>query len=138
MILHHPVNNYIYAYKMLEKAYVEGKLRAIGVSNFPVEKLEHLLSECETVPAVMQVEAHPYYPAEKVKDYCEEKGIKLQAWFPLGHGNADLINDPVFVSWPRNGKSAVQVIFAGISRWIRPCSRQQVHGHVGKCRHLRF
>lgn len=114
MILHHPVNNYIYAYKMLEKAYKEGKLRAIGVSNFPVEKLEHLLRECEIVPAVMQVEAHPYYPAEKVKAFCDEKGIKLQAWYPLGHGNADLVNDPVFLELAEKyGKSTVQVIL----RW---------------------
>lgn len=114
MLLHHPVNNYIYAYKMLEKAYKEGKLRAIGVSNFPVEKLEHLLSECEAIPAVMQVEAHPYYPAEKVKAFCDEKGIKLQAWYPLGHGNADLINDPVFVELAKKySKSPVQVIL----RW---------------------
>ena len=80
----------------------------------------------------MQVEAHPYYPAEKVKDYCEEKGIKLQAWFPLGHGNADLINDPVFVKLAKKyGKSAVQVIL----RWhiqmgfgLVPGSKS--HGHI--------
>lgn len=114
MLLHHPVNNYIYAYKMLEKAYKEGKLRAIGISNFPVEKLEHLLSECEIIPAVMQVEAHPYYPAEKVKGFCDEKGIKLQAWYPLGHGNANLIGDPVFTELGRKySKSPVQVIL----RW---------------------
>ena len=114
MILHHPVNNYIYAYKMLEKAYKAGKLRAIGISNFPVEKIQDILDNCEIVPAVMQVEAHPYYPAELVKGFCEKKGIKLQAWFPLGHGNADLINDPVFVQLAEKyGKSAVQVIL----RW---------------------
>ena len=132
MILHHPVNNYIYAYKMLEKAYKEGKLRAIGVSNFPVEQLEHLLSECEVIPAVMQVEAHPYYPAEKVKTFCDEKGIKLQAWYPLGHGNADLINDPVFVELAKKySKSPVQVIL----RWhiqmgfaLVPGSKS--HGHI--------
>lgn len=49
MILHHPVNNYIYAYKMLEKAYKEGKLRAIGLSNFPVEKIQEILDNCEIV-----------------------------------------------------------------------------------------
>lgn len=114
MILHHPVNNYIYAYKMLEKAYKEGKLRAIGISNFPVEKIQDILDNCEIVPAVMQVEAHPYYPAELVKGFCEEKGIKLQAWYPLGHGNADLINDPVFVQLAEKyGKSTIQVIL----RW---------------------
>ncbi len=114
MILHHPVNNYIYAYKMLEKAYKAGKLRAIGISNFPVEKIQVVLDNCEVVPAVMQVEAHPYYPAELVKDFCEKKGIKLQAWYPLGHGNADLINDPVFAKLAEKyGKSAVQIIL----RW---------------------
>ncbi len=114
MILHHPVNNYIYAYKMLEKAYKEGKLRAIGISNFPVEKIQEGLDSCEIVPALMQVEAHPYYPAEKVKAFCNEKGIKLQAWYPLGHGNSDLINEPVFVQLAEKyGKSTVQVIL----RW---------------------
>jgi diketogulonate reductase-like aldo/keto reductase len=114
MLLHHPVNNYIYAYRMLEKAYKEGKLRAIGISNFPVEKIQEVLDNCEVVPAVMQVEAHPYYPAEKVKAFCEEKGIKLQAWYPLGHGNADLLNDPVFIKLAEKyGKSTAQVIL----RW---------------------
>ncbi len=114
MILHHPVNNYIYAYKMLEKAYKEGKLRAIGISNFPVEKIQEILDQCEIVPAVMQVECHPYYPAEKVKPFCDEKGIRLQAWFPLGHGNANLLNDPVIVKLAEKyNKSTVQVII----RW---------------------
>lgn len=114
MILHHPVGNYVYAYKMLEKAYREGKLRAIGISNFPVDKIREVLDNCEVVPAVMQVESHPYYPAERVRDFCDEKGIKLQAWYPLGHGNADLINDPVFVSLgEKYGRSTVQIIL----RW---------------------
>lgn len=132
MILHHPVNNYINAYTMLEKAYKAGKLHAIGISNFPVEKIQEIIDQCEIVPAVMQVEAHPYYPAEKVKAFCDEKGIKLQAWYPLGHGNADLVNDPVFVSLAEKyGKSTVQVIL----RWhlqmgfgFVPGSKS--HGHI--------
>lgn len=114
MILHHPVNNYIYAYRMLEKAYKAGKLRAIGVSNFPEEKLQEILDSCEVTPAMMQVECHPYFPAEKVKPFCDKVGIKLQSWYPLGHGNADMINDPVFTGLAEKyGKSAVQVIL----RW---------------------
>lgn len=131
MLLHHPVNNYVYAYKMLEKAYKEGKLRAIGISNFPVEKIQDILDNCEVVPAVMQVEAHPYYPAEYVKPFCDEKGIKLQARYPLGHGNAELINDPVFVKLAEKyGRSTVQVIL----RWhiqmgfgLVPGSRSYAH-----------
>ena len=75
MILHHPVNNYLYAYKMLEKEYKEGKLRAIGVSNFPVEKLREILDVCDVRPALMQVECHPYYPAEQVKPFCDAEGM---------------------------------------------------------------
>lgn len=114
MILHHPVNNYIYAYKMLEKAYHEGKLKAIGISNFPVEKIQEILDQCDVVPAVMQVECHPYYPAELVKPFCDEHSITLQSWFPLGHGNTDMLNDPVFVGLANKyHKSTAQIIL----RW---------------------
>ena len=131
MILHHPVNNYIYAYKMLEKACKAGKIRAIGISNFPVEKIREVVEKCEITPALMQVECHPYYPAEAVKSFCDEKGIKLQSWYPLGHGNADLINDPVFISLAEKyGKSTAQVIL----RWhiqmgfgLVPGSKSQDH-----------
>lgn len=114
MVLHHPVNNYIYAYKMLEKAYKEGKLKAIGLSNFPVEKIQEILDSCEVVPAVMQVECHPYYPAEAVKPFLDEHQIALQSWYPLGHGNTGMLNDPVFVQLANKyHKSTVQVIL----RW---------------------
>ncbi len=114
MILHHPVNNYIYAYKMLEKAYRQGKLRAIGLSNFPVEKIQEVLDQCEVVPALMQVECHPYYPAELAKPFCDEKGIALQAWYPLGHGSIDMLKDPVFTALAEKyHKSTAQVIL----RW---------------------
>ena len=114
MILHHPVNNYIYAYKMLEKAYKEGKIKAIGVSNFSVTQLQEIIDRCEIVPAIMQVECHPYYPAEKVHNFCKEKGIVLQAWYPLGHGNTDLLNEPILVELSKKyNKSAVQIVL----RW---------------------
>ena len=114
MILHHPVNNYIYAYHMLEKAYREGKLRAIGVSNFPVEKLQEVLEACEVRPALMQVECHPYFPAEKVKPFCDAEGIRLQSWFPLGHGSSEMLTDPLFVELAaKYGKSVAQIIL----RW---------------------
>lgn len=114
MLLHHPVNNYIYTYKMLEKAYKEGKIKAIGLSNFSIEKIQEILDQCEIVPAVMQVECHPYYPAEAVKSFCDEHGIALQSWFPLGHGNTDMLNDPVFIQLAQKyNKTAVQIIL----RW---------------------
>lgn len=114
MLLHHPVNNYIYAYKMLEKAYKEGKLKAIGISNFNVGQIEEILNQCDIVPAVMQVECHPYYPAEGVKEFCDKHGIQLQSWYPLGHGNSEMLEDMVFVELAKKyQKSTVQVIL----RW---------------------
>lgn len=114
MLLHHPVNNYLYAYRMLEKAYRAGKIRAIGISNFPVEKIRELVDACEIVPALMQVECHPYFPAEIVKPTCDELGIRLQSWFPLGHGNTGLLSDPVLTALAAaHGKSVAQVIL----RW---------------------
>lgn len=114
MILHHPVNNYIYAYRMLEKAYREGKLRAIGLSNFPVEKIREVIDQCEVKPALMQAEGHPYFPAEAVRPYCAEQNIALQTWFPLGHGNRDLIDEPLFARIAaEHQKTPVQIIL----RW---------------------
>ena len=96
MLLHHPLNNYIAGYQMMEKAYKEGKIKALGLSNFKVEQIQEILDICEIKPVVMQIECHPYYPAEKVKDFCFEKGIILQSWYPLGHGINELLNEPLF------------------------------------------
>ena len=62
LFLHQPCKDFIYAYRNLEKAYKEGKIRAIGISNFEGEYIETVLKECEIVPQVIQVEAHPYFP----------------------------------------------------------------------------
>lgn len=80
----------------LEKAYKEGKLRAIGLSNFPVEKIQEIIDQCEIKPALMQVEGNPWYPAEAVRPYCQEQKIALQTWFPLGHGNREMMEDALF------------------------------------------
>ena len=132
MILHHPVNNYIYAYKMLEKAYQAGKLRAIGISNFPLEKIRQVIEECDVKPALMQVECHPYYPAEIVKPYCDELGIALQSWFPLGHGNQELLDDPVFAEiGAKYGKLPAQVILRWhIQMGFSPTPGSTSHGHI--------
>lgn len=114
MLLHHPVNNYLYAYGMLEKSCREGKLRAIGLSNFPVEKIQEILDRFEVKPAVIQAECHPYYPAEAVRDFCRERGIALQCWYPLGHGSRELLQESVIQDIARiHGKSPAQVVL----RW---------------------
>ena len=114
MILHHPVNNYIYAYKMLEKAYKEGKIKAIGLSNFQVSQIQEIMDQCEIPPMIMQVECHPYYPAEHVYDFCKKNHIQLQSWYPLGHGNSEMLKEAIFVELAKKyHKSTVQIIL----RW---------------------
>lgn len=67
LFLHQPCKNYMHAYKNLEKAYKEGKIKAIGISNFEGEYIEDLLQKCEFVPQVIQVEAHPYFPQDELR-----------------------------------------------------------------------
>ena len=132
MILHHPVNNYLHAYGMLEKACKAGKLRAIGLSNFPVEKLQKVLGNCEIPPMVMQVEAHPYYPAEGVRSFCEEHRIQLQCWYPLGHGSSQLLQDPVILEIAQvHGKSPAQVVLRWhIQMGFCPVPGSKSHAHI--------
>lgn len=132
MILHHPVNNYLHAYGMLEKACKAGKLRAIGLSNFPVEKLQEVLGNCEIPPMVMQVEAHPYYPAGGVRSFCEEHRIQLQCWYPLGHGSRQLLQDPVILEIAQvHGKSPAQVVLRWhIQMGFCPVPGSKSHAHI--------
>lgn len=77
-------------YRLLEKAY-KGKIKSIGISNFHDEKLEHLLAECEIKPHVIQLKEHPYFSDKKTLDMLRPYGVRLMAWYPLGHG--DKINN---------------------------------------------
>ena len=117
---------------MLERACKAGKLRAIGLSNFPVEKLQEVLGNCEIPPMVMQVEAHPYYPAEGVRSFCEEHRIQLQCWYPLGHGSRQLLQDPVILKIAQvHGKSPAQVVLRWhIQMGFCPVPGSKSHAHI--------
>lgn len=114
LLLHQPAGDYLAGYKMMEKAVKEGKVKSIGVSNFEGEPLEIILKNCEIKPAVIQVEAHPYFPQTELKKTLEKYDIKLQAWYPLGHGDKTLINEPIFTNLAsKYGKTNAQIIL----RW---------------------
>lgn len=114
LLLHQPAGNYIKGYKVMEKAVKEGKVKAIGLSNFSVEQIKEILDMCEIKPTVLQVEAHPYYQQGELKKFLNEHEIAIQVWYPLGHGDANLINEPIFKTLgEKYGKSAVQIIL----RW---------------------
>lgn len=90
--------DYVTAYKAMEKLLPTGKVKAIGVSNFNIRRLEHLLSQVDVVPAVNQIEAHPYLTQPDLLQYCQNKGILVQAYSPLGNnqtGEPRTVDDPV-------------------------------------------
>ena len=111
LFLHQPAGNWQAGYKMLEKAYKDGKIKAIGISNFEGKYLDELLSSCEIVPQVMQVECHPYFTQKETRAITDPKGIKIMCWYPLGHGDKSLVSEPIFVELAEKyGKSPAQII----------------------------
>lgn len=114
LLIHQPSGNYIAGYQQMEKAYKAGKVRAIGLSNFNKEQVEEILSACEVKPTVLQTELHPYHQEPELKAFLRENGIVPQAWYPLGHGDKALLEEPLFAELGKKyGKSAAQIIL----RW---------------------
>ena len=114
LFLHQPTANWREGYRNIEKAYREGKVKAIGLSNFPDDLLREAIDWAEIKPQVVQVEAHPYFPQTELKKNLAETKMGLMAWSPLGHGDKNLINEPVFTELAaKYGKSNAQVIL----RW---------------------
>ena len=114
MFIHQPAGDFMAGYRKLEKAYKEGKIKSIGISNFQGEKLKKLLDECEIKPHVIQMEAHPYYRDEETIAALAPCGCCVMAWYPLGHGDHALLEEPIVKELAEKyGKSAAQVIL----RW---------------------
>lgn len=116
MLLHHPGQGDIAAYKAMEQAVAEGKIRSIGLSNWYVEELEAFLPQVSIIPALVQNEIHPYYQENDVIPYIQNLGIVVQGWYPLGgRGHtAELLGDEVISEIAKNhNKSSAQVIL----RW---------------------
>ena len=114
LFLHQPTANWREGYKNIEKAVKADRVKAIGLSNFPDELLREAIDTMELKPQVVQVEAHPYYPQEELKKILAETGMGLMAWYPLGHGDKSLIQEPVFTELAKKyGKTNAQIIL----RW---------------------
>ena len=85
LFLHQPTDNWREGYKNIEKAVRAGKVKAIGLSNFPDELLREAIDTAEIKPQIVQVEAHPYYPQTELKKILAETDMGLMAWYPRGH-----------------------------------------------------
>lgn len=114
LYIHQPAGDWLAGYRQLEKAYRAGKAKAIGISNFEGKYLAELEQKWEVVPQFIQVEAHPYFTQKELRKILDKYGIKIMAWYPLGHGDKALINEPAFTKLgEKYGKSSAQIIL----RW---------------------
>ena len=114
LLLHQPAGNYVAGYRQMEKACKEGKVRAIGLSNFNQGQIGEILGLCQVEPAVLQTEVHPYFQERELKKFLERAGMVIQAWYPLGHGDKALLEEPLFSELSQKyGKTNAQIIL----RW---------------------
>ena len=114
LLIHQPAGNYVAGYRQMEKAYQEGKVKAIGLSNFNQGQIEEILGLCQVKPAVLQTEVHPYFQEQELKKFLSKEGMVIQAWYPLGHGDKALLEEPLFTELAKKyGKTNAQIIL----RW---------------------
>lgn len=114
VLLHQPFSDYYGAYRALEDLYDEGKLRAIGVSNFYPDRLVDIASFSRVKPMVNQVETHPFNQQVEVKKWMDKYGIQLEAWAPFGEGRGGLFENPVLLQIAEKYKKTTAQI---ILRW---------------------
>lgn len=113
-LIHWPFGDFLGAWKALEELYREGKIKAIGVCNFTIEKLEELKTSSTVMPVINQIELHPIFQQKELQIYNKENNIITQPWSPLGNGNADLLhNETLKTIAEKHTKTVAQVIL----RW---------------------
>ena len=113
LFIHQPTKNWREGYKQLVKAYKDGTIKAIGVSNFEGEFIRELLEEFDVLPQVIQVECHPFFPQDELRKIIEPNDIRIMSWYPLGGKGmtAELLESPIIKKIAAHyGKSAAQIV----------------------------
>ncbi len=116
LYVHQPVGDFVGAWKDMEKAVESGKVRALGISNFDDsdEAFHAIVDNMKIKPAVMQIECHPYAQRNDIREKVKPYGIAIECWYPLGHGDKNLLSDPVIAKIAEaHNKSIAQIIL----RW---------------------
>ena len=114
LLIHWPLGDYIGAWKDMEKAVQEGKVKSIGLSNFFGKHLEDILKIAKIMPVVDQVECHPYAPCDDLRKELDKINCYIEAWSPIGRGNSQLLNEPILIEIAKKyNKTVAQVIL----RW---------------------
>ena len=118
LLFHQPYGDYVSGWRAMEEAVREGKVRSIGLSNFPVHKIKQIMEVAQIKPAALQVELNPYWNQHALKDELAKIGlgdIVYEGWYPFGHGDANLLSEPVLAKIAEaHGKTIAQVIL----RWM--------------------
>ncbi len=110
-LIHQPYGKVDEAWKAMEKAKKDGKIRSIGVSNMTPRIWNSFIPDFDSLPSVNQVEFNPYFQQRELRKITDPLNVRIQAWAPLGQGNADLMNDPVITSLAEKyNKNAGQII----------------------------
>lgn len=115
-LVHWPVpvlDKYIETYQAMEQLYKDGRIRAIGVSNFHIHHLQRLLDVCDIIPTVNQVECHPYLQQQELKAFCKQHGIYVESWSPLYRGGEVLQETSILQIAEKHQKTPAQIIL----RW---------------------
>lgn len=114
MLFHQPYGDYVSGWKAMEEAVKAGTVKSIGLSNFPMHKIQEILDVADITPAVLQVEINPYWNQHELKKQLEGTGITFEGWYPLGHGDRKLLEEPVLAKLAaKYGKTTAQIIL----RW---------------------
>ncbi|QIW80748.1 aldo/keto reductase [Bacillus tequilensis] len=114
-LIHQPYGDYYGAWRAMEDLYREGKIRAIGVSNFHPDRLMDLILHNEIVPAVNQVETHPFYQQKESAAFMKEQGVQHESWAPFAEGRNNMFSNEVLTSIAeKHNKSVAQVVL----RWL--------------------
>jgi 2,5-diketo-D-gluconate reductase A len=106
-------DQYVETWRAFEKLLADGRVRSIGVSNFEIPHLQRLLAETDVTPAVNQIELHPEFPQEDLREFHQQHGILTESWGPLGQGKGLLENPQIVEVAQRKGRTPAQVVL----RW---------------------
>ncbi|HQR79115.1 MAG TPA: aldo/keto reductase [Actinomycetota bacterium] len=114
-LIHQPFGDYYSSWRAMQSLYAEGAIRAIGVSNFHLDRLVDLIEHNKVTPAVNQIETHPFYQRAAEQEFMHGLGVQIQSWGPFAEGRNNLFGDPVLTRiGAEHGKSAAQVVL----RWL--------------------
>ncbi|WP_300629875.1 aldo/keto reductase [uncultured Thomasclavelia sp.] len=135
-LLHQPYGDYLGSWKALEEAVAEGKIKSIGISNVTINLWNKFKDGMTIMPAVNQVECNPFFQQKPLREEMEKYGIKLEAWYPLGHGNKELLENEYLVSLANKyNKNVGQIILRwhyqeGIISLPKSTNDERIKGNV--------